>query len=82
MKKYFKELDKLDKEFPNQKATVETLEAISVEQNDSLLMCTAWINGEGYELAFCDSKGNEKNFSIHISEIEMLMRALKEFKYF
>jgi len=82
MKKYFKELDKLDIEFPNQKATIKPLKAVNIEQNDSLLMCTTWNNGEGYELSFSDDKGNDKQFSIHVREIELLMRALKELKYF
>ena len=82
MNKYFKELDKLDKEFPEYKCSIKTLSSVSVEKQSSLLICTAWGNGEGYELSFTDSEGNDKNFSIHIDEVEMLMRALKELKYF
>jgi len=82
MRKYFKELDKLDEEYPEFKCKIKTLNSVSIEKEDSLLMCVAWGNGEGYELVFTDSKGNDKNFSIHIDEIEMLMRALKELKYF
>lgn len=82
MKKYFKNLDKLDIEYPEYKPTIKMLDSVSIENKDSLLICTHWQNGEGYELSFTDAKGNDKHFSIHTDEIEMLMRALKELKYF
>lgn len=81
-KKYFKNLEDLDKEFADQKPVIKSLEAVLIEYNNNLLMCTAWDNGEGYELSFTDNVGNNKYFSIHIDEIEMLMRALKKLKYF
>jgi hypothetical protein len=82
MKKYFKELDRLDIEYPDQKPVIVRTEACCVESDGDLLICTGWTNGEGYELTFTNSKGNDKYVSLHRSEIEALLRALRELKYF
>ena len=64
------------------------LKAVSFESkipgiNGNLLcQCTQWDNGEGYDFSICDSKGNEKRTSLHVSEIDLVIACLNDLKYF
>ena len=82
MKKYFKELERLDVEYPDQKPTIKKIDAVSIEFQESILICTEWANGDGYELSYDDNYGHEKRLSLHRDEVEALLRALKEINYF
>ena len=39
-------------------------------------LCTAWANGEGYDISFNDDKDREKSISLHETELEIMLAAL------
>ena len=82
LKKHFK---KLDEEFPDMKPTIKTVKAVSVETKsiaESLVMLTAWANGEGYDITICSKGDDTKHIELHVDEIEGLLRGLIELNYF
>lgn len=82
LKKHFK---KLDEEFPDMKPIIKPVKAVSVETKtlvESLVMLTAWANGEGYDLTICEKNGDTKHIELHVDEIEGLLRGLIELNYF
>ena len=82
IQKHFK---KLDEEYPDMKPIIKTVKAVSVETKtltESLVMLTAWANGEGYDLTICEKNGDTKHIELHVDEIEGLLRGLIELNYF
>lgn len=82
LKKHFK---KLDEEFPDMKPIIKTVKAVSVETKtltESLVMLTAWANGEGYDITVCSKGDDTKHIELHVDEIEGLLRGLIELNYF
>lgn len=62
----------------------ETRAVIAEVDRISGSVCHAmpWSNGEGYIFDLCDDKGNEKHFSLHDDEIDIILECLNEFNYF
>ena len=82
LKKHFK---KIDEEFPDMKPTIKNVKAVSVETKsiaESLVMLTAWANGEGYDLTVSGKNEDTKHIELHVDEIEGLLRGLIELNYF
>ena len=82
LKKHFK---KIDEEYPDMKPTIKTVKAVSVETKsiaESLVMLTAWANGEGYDITVCSKGDDTKHIELHVDEIEGLLRGLIELNYF
>ena len=73
LKKHFK---KIDDEFPDMKPIIKNVKAVSVETKsiaESLVMLTAWANGEGYDLSICEKNGDTKHIELHVDELEAIL---------
>ena len=82
LKKHFK---KLDEEFPDMKPTIKNVKAVSVETKsiaESLVMLTAWANGEGYDITISSKGDDVKHIELHVDELEAILRGLIELNYF
>ena len=68
------------------KPSIKKLKAYTAEfdssLSDSFCTGTEWVNGEGFDLVFTDSKNKDKFVSLHIDELELLLLLLHKFNYF
>ena len=82
LKKHFK---KIDDEFPDMKPIIKNVKAVSVETKsiaESLVMLTAWANGEGYDITISSKGDDVKHIELHSDELEAILRGLIELNYF
>ena len=82
IQKHFK---KLDEEYPDMKPIIKTVKAVSVETKtltESLVMLTAWANGEGYDITISGKGDDVKHIELHMDELEAILRGLIELNYF
>ena len=80
---YFKELKKLDEEFPNQVPKITDVKSVCIELKSlctSMIVLTPWINGEGYDIVITEEKGDSRYIQLHESEVEGILRGLKHLK--
>lgn len=80
---YFTELKRMDEEYPDQVPDIKDIKAVCVEMKSlckSMITITPWLSGEGYDISIDGEKGDHSHISIHVDELEGILRGLKHLK--